>query len=389
MATYPPPTETLPIFDAGVFTTNDTTLTIAQADARYLKFPTGQGTETLPALVMSGAITLGTNNIKLTNATSNFYTNNNSNPITTGGNNCMIGLNCGSAITTGGTNTGLGFFDTFKTLTSGNANTAIGFQSLQVVNTTNNNTALGYQSGLLTTGSNNTFIGTSADTTSASASQCTAIGYQSSCGASNTTALGHATIASGASSTAVGHNATTAGFARSTAIGYNSAATAVDQVVLGSSSQSVIIPRNIRYLNSPMVAWSLNGGSQSIANNSPTTINYSVADARNGTATGITNSSGTFTNSNSYSVTLSVSACISIDSNAAGTRFFTLVVNGNSICSNLVQPSASDRTCMVLSSTFVLNASETFYCLLYQTSGVALNAVSIGDKPSRISILVM
>jgi hypothetical protein len=43
MATYPPPTETLPIFDAGVFTTNDTSLTIATADARYLKFPLGQG----------------------------------------------------------------------------------------------------------------------------------------------------------------------------------------------------------------------------------------------------------------------------------------------------------------------------------------------------------
>jgi len=60
MASYPPPTETLPIFDAGVFTTNDSTLTIAQADARYLKFPVGQGTETIPNLVVSGTATAPT-----------------------------------------------------------------------------------------------------------------------------------------------------------------------------------------------------------------------------------------------------------------------------------------------------------------------------------------
>jgi hypothetical protein len=60
MASYPPPTETLPIFDAGVFTTNDSTLTISQADARYLKFPVGQGTETIPNLVVSGTATAPT-----------------------------------------------------------------------------------------------------------------------------------------------------------------------------------------------------------------------------------------------------------------------------------------------------------------------------------------
>jgi hypothetical protein len=192
MASYPPPTETLPIFDAGVFTTNDSTLTISQADARYLKFPTGQGTETLSALVVSGGITLGSNNIKLS-AESNYYFNNISNVSTAGGNNCMVGLNCGSAITTGGTNTGLGYFDNLKTLTTGNSNTAVGFQSLKVVNTTNNNTALGYSSGQSTTGSNNTFIGSGADTSSASASNSTAIGYGATITASNQVVLGTST----------------------------------------------------------------------------------------------------------------------------------------------------------------------------------------------------
>ena len=59
MASYPPPTENLPIFDAGVFTTNDIALTQSSADQRYLRFPIGQGTETLPALVVAGTTTTG------------------------------------------------------------------------------------------------------------------------------------------------------------------------------------------------------------------------------------------------------------------------------------------------------------------------------------------
>jgi hypothetical protein len=60
MAAYIPPSATLPIFDAAVFTQNDAPLTIDIADGRYLKFPLGQGTETLPSLVVTGTTTTGT-----------------------------------------------------------------------------------------------------------------------------------------------------------------------------------------------------------------------------------------------------------------------------------------------------------------------------------------
>jgi len=60
MATYPPPTETLPTFNSTVFTSPLTDgLTVAEADGRYLKFPSSQGGETINGnLVVSGASTL-------------------------------------------------------------------------------------------------------------------------------------------------------------------------------------------------------------------------------------------------------------------------------------------------------------------------------------------
>mgnify|MGYP003648371968 CR=1 FL=1 len=62
MATYPPPTETLPTFNSTVFTSPLTdSLTIAEADLRYLKFPISQGSETIAGdLTVSGTLTAGT-----------------------------------------------------------------------------------------------------------------------------------------------------------------------------------------------------------------------------------------------------------------------------------------------------------------------------------------
>jgi len=57
MATYNPPTEDLAIFDPSVFAIADIPLTQAQADARYLRFPTAQGTENLAAINVNGVAT--------------------------------------------------------------------------------------------------------------------------------------------------------------------------------------------------------------------------------------------------------------------------------------------------------------------------------------------
>ena len=55
MSAYQPPRANLIIFDSSVFTeTNGDSLTQTQANNLYLKFPLGQGAETIPALTVSG-----------------------------------------------------------------------------------------------------------------------------------------------------------------------------------------------------------------------------------------------------------------------------------------------------------------------------------------------
>ena len=61
MAIYNPPIEDLPIFDTSVFVNEDNGLSIAEGDARYLRFPVSQGGETISgALVVSGTTTVDT-----------------------------------------------------------------------------------------------------------------------------------------------------------------------------------------------------------------------------------------------------------------------------------------------------------------------------------------
>jgi hypothetical protein len=56
MAEYSPPTDNVPIFDVTNFVTTGSGLTEAQIASKFLRFPTGQGTETLPSLI-TGTIT--------------------------------------------------------------------------------------------------------------------------------------------------------------------------------------------------------------------------------------------------------------------------------------------------------------------------------------------
>jgi hypothetical protein len=58
MSAYNPPIENVPIFDSGLFRNTDTTLTQAKADTLYLKYPIGQGNETIPSVIVNGASTL-------------------------------------------------------------------------------------------------------------------------------------------------------------------------------------------------------------------------------------------------------------------------------------------------------------------------------------------
>jgi hypothetical protein len=51
MAEYSPPTDNVPIFDVTNFAPSGSGLTEVQIASKFLRFPTGQGTETLPALI--------------------------------------------------------------------------------------------------------------------------------------------------------------------------------------------------------------------------------------------------------------------------------------------------------------------------------------------------
>lgn len=51
---YPPPLEDVPIFDPLLFLEADFTLTTSSADARYLRFPTAQGKETMADMDVNG-----------------------------------------------------------------------------------------------------------------------------------------------------------------------------------------------------------------------------------------------------------------------------------------------------------------------------------------------
>ena len=65
MSAYFPPIENVPIFDPVLFSTPNSSdsgiLSREEADRLYLQFPNGQGTETLPGLVVSGSATVNTN----------------------------------------------------------------------------------------------------------------------------------------------------------------------------------------------------------------------------------------------------------------------------------------------------------------------------------------
>lgn len=64
MSAYSPPVENVPIFDAGLFRTTNGEgefLTIAEANRLYLQFPFGQGSETIPAVNITGNATISQN----------------------------------------------------------------------------------------------------------------------------------------------------------------------------------------------------------------------------------------------------------------------------------------------------------------------------------------
>ena len=155
---------------------------------------------------------------------------------TTGENNSAHGFLALELNTTGANNTAHGFI-ALNENTTGSNNTAHGFLALQKNTTGPNNTAHGFLAlQLNTTGSNNTSSGFCALQNNTTGEKNTSIGNEA--GINNKTNNNNTFL--GANSDLINN---TNSWSNSTAIGYNSKITASNQIVLGTSSEIVRIPK--------------------------------------------------------------------------------------------------------------------------------------------------
>jgi len=147
--------------------------------------------------------------------------------------NTVVGTNILSNLTTGATNTAIGS-SVLTSTTTGGTNTAVGYQILQNVTTANNNTAIG-----------------------------------STCGAGITTK---------SYNTALGYNAFATGntFSNSTSLGANSQPTASNQIMLGTTSDTVQCPNKIKIRDTSTVG-GIQFGTVSTSLSSGVTVSFPVA----------------------------------------------------------------------------------------------------------------
>jgi microcystin-dependent protein len=135
---------------------------------------------------------------------------------------------------TGFSNTAIGS-NTLYNVTSGSYNTSVGFISLQANTTGVGNTAVGYHAlGRNTTGNSNTCIGLGAGSNNTIGNNNVAIGNYAGLSLVNVTG-----------STCIGTTSDTS-FNYSTAIGCNAVCTSQYQVMLGTSSDTVVVPNNLQ-----------------------------------------------------------------------------------------------------------------------------------------------
>ena len=274
--------------------------------------------------------------------------------------NTIIGNLALATNTAGLNNTAVGY--AALQLNTGSNNTAIGFSALKNNTTGSNNTAAGYNAlGSNTTGSNNTAIGYNAGSANVDGSFNTYIGYNANANAGN--------------------------YSYSTAIGANSLITGSNQIVLGTSGETVVFPRIIRHLAPPIIYYFLNAN-QTIAANANTTILFTTP-TYSGTYTniGYNSSTGIFTNNNPYTVGVTISTSIRVNAGSA-TGIFTVgivssvygAVSSRSVALSNIVP------CGCCSATFPMNTNDTFYVRVYNTS---TSAISLWNEPTYKETAIM
>lgn len=226
-------TENPPIYQASIFNQaffNDTVssggaITETYLASHYLKFPTAQSsTETIPLLT---ATTLTATNNAIINGLNIGKGNGN---IT---DNTAFGVSALSSIT-GGSNTAIGY-QTLKIGTTARFNTAVGAYALTASTTGDYNTAVGYQAlTAANTGSTNTAVGAGSLSSTTTGSNNTALGQQAG-------GFGASSNTTGSNNTYIGYQTTSSAnnFSNSTALGSGATITASNQIVLGTTSDSV------------------------------------------------------------------------------------------------------------------------------------------------------
>jgi hypothetical protein len=292
MSSYQPPVDTTAIFNSQSFSASNYS---GESDPNKLDFPNAQGVPTMTAvnvsdgtntslvtptgITNSGAYSFNTNSpnpIRTTNANNNVLISSRAtfpsigpsntclgnNTLNTTANslseqNTCIGNNAGNKIGNSGTTVNDGSYNTFVGSNSGFANTTgysnvgLGLNAGNALTTGNSNTSIGAGSGAaLAIGNGNVFVGHgSAPSILGSLNTC--IGQTAGGG-----------ISSGNTNTFIGAaTSSSVNVGNSSVIGYNAVATASNQVVLGTSTETVIVPSTtgINLLNRNII-----GSSQSI-----------------------------------------------------------------------------------------------------------------------------
>ena len=171
---------------------------------------------------------------------------------TSGSYNCAIGNNSLEYNTTGIDNTALGELAGTSN-SNGGANTYIGKSAGSNNISGSNNVYIGQSAGVLATGSANTSIGKDSGNNITTGGSNTVIG--SSTGTVITTGQYNTLIGSSA-------NVSSGNIQYSTAIGTGAIATASNQIVLGTSSQTIIIPKNITFSDNSVQTYAFTGNSK-------------------------------------------------------------------------------------------------------------------------------
>lgn len=264
--------------------------------------------------------------------------------------------------------------------TAGVNNTAVGYAALRQ-NTGSNNTAIGFNALVSnTTGANNTAAGYNALGSNTTGSNNTAIGYNA----------GSANI-DGSFNTYIGYNANAdaGNYSYSTAIGANALITGSNQIVLGTSAETVVLPRIVRHLAPPIIYYYLNSG-QTIAANTNTTILF-ITPTYSGTYTniGYNSSTGIFTNNNPYTVGVTVSTSMRVVSGTAtGMCTISIVssvygaVSSRSVALGGFSPS------VCCSATFPMNTNDTFYVRIYNTGTSAISLINESPGINNNTIMI-